>query len=73
MRADNLFYHNHNLSVFWDPTAKQWPKLKGLGCLSTGGLCVFVDGKVCARARATSFARKHRGFLKSNIGAPLLP
>ena len=38
---DNLFYHGHNLSLFWDPELKQW---KNEGC--EPGLCVFVDGKM---------------------------
>jgi hypothetical protein len=37
---DNLAYHNHNLSVIWDPDGSQWPHA---GCK---GLCAFVDGKV---------------------------
>lgn len=41
---DNLFYHGHNLSLFWDPHLKQWPQLTKEGCKP--GLCVFVDGKM---------------------------
>lgn len=41
---DNLFYHGHNLSVFWDPKSEQWPQLKKAGCKA--GLCIFVDSKV---------------------------
>ena len=41
---DNLFYHGHNLSVFWDPGMEQWPQLKKAGCKP--GLCIFVDEQV---------------------------
>ena len=47
---DNLFYHGHNVSVFWDSKMEQWPQLKKEGCKP--GLCVFVDG-VLAKTAAT--------------------
>ena len=40
--------------------------------LNRRALCVHRREGMCTRTRDT-FARKHRGFLKSNIGAPLLP
>ena len=36
---DNLAYHGHNVSVFWDPNGTAYPKA---GCT---GLCVYLDSK----------------------------
>jgi len=43
---DNLAYHNHNLSVIWDPIGEKWPHA---GCM---GLCVFLDGKMANQSSA---------------------
>ena len=42
---DNLAYHGHNISVLYDPNGARWGAKSGCK-----GLCVFVDGKVAARA-----------------------
>ena len=42
---DNLCYHNHNISVIWDPNATAYP------LANCTGLCVFVDGTIRAQSR----------------------
>jgi hypothetical protein len=44
---DNLAYHNHNLTIAYDPTGSRGyaPKGKGTACK---GLCVWADGVLIA-------------------------
>ena len=41
---DNVYYHGHNISVFYDPKGTNYPKAK------CEGLCVFVDGALAVKS-----------------------